>query len=123
MITAVVAPQSSPGFYEITFNDHSGCCVAVSRSLESFKELNAKLGAVDYLSSNTELLLPQHDNPDSLDLARYLNSWLNYYSEFELVTEALSEFMEDSPDRSAVTQLRFNMLRAKVRVHKSFLRI
>mmetsp|Transcript_62742 Transcript_62742/g.110844 ORF Transcript_62742/g.110844 Transcript_62742/m.110844 type:complete len:946 (-) Transcript_62742:155-2992(-) len=114
MITAVVAPLNSPGFYEITLTDRNGCLVVVSRTLQSLKELSAKLSAANYLSSDVEPQFPQHANPEVLQLQSYLNNWLNYYTESQDVTDALTDFMEDTPGQSVVTQLQFNALKEKI---------
>jgi len=115
MITAVVAPQDSPGYYEITLSDRNGCLVVVSRTLQSLKELNVKLGATNYLPSDVEPQFPQHETPEVLQLQSFLNSWLNYYTENQHVTDVLTDFMEDSPGvQSVVTQLHFNALKEKV---------
>lgn len=115
MITAVVAPLNSPGFYEITLTDRNGCLVVVSRTLQSLKELDEKLSATNYLPSDVEPQFPQNDNPEVLQLQTYLNSWLNYYTESQDVTDALTDFMEDSPGPSVVSQLQFNVLKEKVK--------
>lgn len=114
MITAVIAPRSSPGFYEITFSDNTGCLVTVLRTLQSFNELRVKLNDTNCLPSDAEPQFPLHDNPEVPDLERYLNSWLNYFTESQHVANALAGFMEDSPGQSAATQLQFNALREKV---------
>lgn len=122
MITAVIAPQNSPGFYVITFSDSNGCLVTVSRTLQSFKELSAKLSVTSCLPSNVEPQFPLHDNPELPDLERYLNGWLNYFTESQNVTNALAGFMEDSPGQSVVTQMQFNALREKVILRGCFMR-
>lgn len=115
MIRAAVAVNDdSTGSISISFDDHNGYNVVVQRTMDDIKVLKQKLAAIELSSVGSELLLPESDRAGSAPLEDYLNSWLGHYNESSQITEALVEFMEDTPGQSVVTQLQFNVLREKV---------